>query len=738
MSRERNARTPRGAAPPSNVASLERRKRTLARAVLQAAPGATLIHDADGRLAEVNASACTLLRYTRETLLNTGLDAIRDPEPLSQSTSTLTTLEAGQSVVTSWRCHRSDGTAFTADVHSVRLPLPGRPRYASYLNQRAADASATRATELRLSKFLDESPSVCFQKDVAGRYEFVNRRFAELFKISLDRVVGKTDYDLFPAAIADAVSANDRQVADSGCLLIIEESVPSDGGVRRYLSHKFPIRDAAGRTVGVAGIATDITAHKQAEDRLRVRDRQLNVFFDNNPAMCFQKDLEGRYEFVNGECAQVFGMDAADSIGKVDGDLFPEASALEFRDSDRRVLATGAIVVIEQEVPGPRGPRWFQTHKFPIRGDDDRIIGIAGIGTEITELKHAESRTRAGERRYRNLVELAPDGVLVIRDGHIALANSAAVRLFGASGAAALIGTSYSGHFDAAGAVPVRDLNAQVLAGAQAPPLVDVRIVAPDGTNRTVEVSAAHFDDAEGTAVQVIIRDQTDRRRLERSLVEVTEQERRRFGADLHDDLGQWLTAAALMLGSYQTTIEKAGGDGAPAARIRDVIVGALERTRSLARGFAPDLERGGLEPALAALARSCADRFKIACQFEGADAATAGLSPQVAMQLYRIAQEATTNVARHAHAHHIRILLRRDPAQVSLRIEDDGEGFAAGTARAVEGMGIRSMRYRAGLLGGTLTVSSTTGGGTMIECVCPLSMVSRLTPSRAELAGRC
>ena len=736
MNREPESGANSPADPASEPHDVTARNRALGLAALQVAPWATLIHDSDGRFTDVSAAACKLLAYSRDDLLGATLNQLRGARPVAGSGTDLKRLEAGESLSATWNCTRGDGVTLNADVRSIRLNVPGRPRYASYPRDRAPKAAARSATERRLSIFLDENPCVCFQKGADGRYELINQRFADLFKITADGVLGKTDYDLFPTAIADAVAANDRQVAATGQLLVVEEDVPSEGGVRRYLSYKFPICDAAGRVVSVAGIAIDITERVQAETRLRIKERQLSVFFDDNPAMCFQKDLEGRYEFVNRKCAEVFGMDAAESLGKLDRDLFPAESAAQFRVSDEQVLASGTTVVVEQAVPGPQGTRWFLTHKFPIRGDDDRIVGIAGIGTEVTELKLAEARTRAGERRYRDLVELAPDAVLVVRDGIIALVNSAAVRLFGVSGAGVLIGTLYSDLFDESGDQPIRELNEQVLEGALTRPQPDLCIVAPDGTRKTVEVSAAHFDGPDGLAIQVIIRDQTERRRLEESLVEVTEQERRRFGADLHDDLGQWLTGAALMLGTYQSAIESAGGDGATAGKIRSIVIEALERARSLARGFAPDLERGGLVPALAALSQSCTERFKLECVFDGSDTALADLPAQAAMQLYRIAQEATTNVARHAHAHRIRIALRRRAADVTLRIEDDGAGIMAGLAESAEGMGIRSMRYRARLLGGTLTVANAAEGGTVVECCCPLPRNAALTPPPMGTVG--
>jgi PAS domain S-box-containing protein len=124
---------------------------------------------------------------------------------------------------------------------------------------------ALRTSEIRFQAVMDMSPESIFIKDRESRYVFANRRTAELLRKPVAEIVGKTDYDLLPPAVADALRRNDRAVLADGQPIQIEESVETSGGLEAHLVSKFPLRDASGKIYGLCGIATDISARKRAE-----------------------------------------------------------------------------------------------------------------------------------------------------------------------------------------------------------------------------------------------------------------------------------------------------------------------------------------------------------------------------------------------------------------------------------------------------------------------------------------
>ncbi len=210
---------------------------------------------------------------------------------------------------------------------------------------------------------------------------------------------------------------------------------------------------------------------------------------------------------------------------------------------------------------------------------------------------------------------------------------------------------------------------------------------------------------------------EAEQTRLEREILETSESERRRIGHDLHDGLGQRLTAASMTTNALIAALKA----DAPALAVRGEDIGrqlrdAIAETRSLSHGLAPvALVDDGLMAALGALAESTSRGGAVRGVFDCpepvrvADATLAG-------QLYRIAQEAVNNSLKHAAPSEIRIGLECRDGALRLEVDDDGEGFDE-SAQPAGGIGLRVMRYRAELIGGVLAFGSAPAGGARISC---------------------
>jgi signal transduction histidine kinase len=222
---------------------------------------------------------------------------------------------------------------------------------------------------------------------------------------------------------------------------------------------------------------------------------------------------------------------------------------------------------------------------------------------------------------------------------------------------------------------------------------------------------------ASRAAVAVEISDRVARDAMRR-VVEGQELERRRLARELHDETGQSLTS--ILLGLKQ--IENASSPEAAreaAAVVREQVVETLQGVRRLAVELRPKaLDDFGLEAALQRLAESWAEQTGIAVEVE-TNVESSRLPAEVETALYRIVQEALTNVVKHAEARGVSILLTRKNGRVALVIEDDGLGFDP--ERPVDGFGLQGMRERVDLLGGSLRVESSESAGTMIVVEVPL-----------------
>src|SRR6266478_6949234 len=212
-------------------------------------------------------------------------------------------------------------------------------------------------------------------------------------------------------------------------------------------------------------------------------------------------------------------------------------------------------------------------------------------------------------------------------------------------------------------------------------------------------------------------REVVERQRLDREIAQVADRERRRLGQDLHDRLGQHLTGTAL---AAQVLKDKLATRSAPEVTEAEKVVCYVEEgidlTRNLARGFfSPELEADGLSVALEGFAENISERFAINCIFHGEEPIPVRDST-VATQLYRIAQEAATNAAKHAAAKNIDIRVTVDGSELTLAIIDDGVGFPDKVSDS-KGLGVRLMRHGAALIGAVLSVQRNGASGTTATC---------------------
>ena len=208
--------------------------------------------------------------------------------------------------------------------------------------------------------------------------------------------------------------------------------------------------------------------------------------------------------------------------------------------------------------------------------------------------------------------------------------------------------------------------------------------------------------------------------RLSSQVLAAEDEERKRVARELHDDTGQALTAILVGLRG----LESARGRRDLAERVRalrEVVTGAMQGVRRLARALRPAvLDDLGLTPAIASLVQDLREHTEIVAAFQ-ADGFDQRLSPQTEVALYRIAQEALTNVARHAQARRVLVSLAREGHLVRLSVEDDGVGFDVASRRASGGLGHFGMQERLGLVGGSLRIHSRPGEGTCIVAEVPL-----------------
>ena len=244
-------------------------------------------------------------------------------------------------------------------------------------------------------------------------------------------------------------------------------------------------------------------------------------------------------------------------------------------------------------------------------------------------------------------------------------------------------------------------------------------ILTKSGQQRYIEWFNAPLTDSNGCLMGVLCtgQDVTVRREMESHIVEAANEERRRIGTDLHDGVGQELTGLSMIAESLSVALTR---ESRPEARIADKIkaglLRALDQVRALSRGMNPvDIDAEGLMSALSSMSEQLSEMSGIRCSFQCAQPVLVR-DNATATQLFRIAQEATSNAIRHAQPGVINISLDRKDDRVILRILDDGSGIKSNDT-SQSGMGLRTMSYRANMIQGELAIREREGGGTEVIC---------------------
>lgn len=247
-----------------------------------------------------------------------------------------------------------------------------------------------------------------------------------------------------------------------------------------------------------------------------------------------------------------------------------------------------------------------------------------------------------------------------------------------------------------------------------------------DGTEVPVEISLSPMETDRGRFVIAIVRDRTERERLRAfgaGALRAAEDERLRIARELHDDTAQRLAALLVRL-----RVARGAPDGEKREHLLDEvhqeILEAADAVRRIARGLRPpSLEETGLEAAVRSLARAIHEAHGLPIEIETVpEGEDARLKPDAELAVYRIVQEALSNVVRHAGASRVRVRVERSDERMVITIEDDGRGFEprAQAASGGGGLGLLGMVERARFLGGRVGIASASGEGTRVTIEVP------------------
>lgn len=457
------------------------------------------------------------------------------------------------------------------------------------------------------------------------------------------------------------------------------------------------------------------------EKKLREQQQVLDVSLNNIHAAVITTDRDGKIKFYNRSAETLLRIPRGEKIGEyVDSldftlvckDLDPKKLSL-LLPPDR---ASGTWVCTLHSGSGEEGvPVELSVQVFS--NEQGAVLGYVYVLRDIRE----EIKYNEVQARLASIVEYSDDAVISLAlDGTILSWNNTAARMFGYT-SDDVVGKNFSILTPAFLPENFPGLLENMIAGSHQDSFETIR-ERKDGSTLHVSIMLSPIRGQDGSlnGISVVARDITEKRNLEASILEITEKERIRIGQDLHDSLGQHLTGVLLNMKILEKAISKNGSEeNLPEARkISSLVKDAIQITRDLAKNLAPPIiESEGFREALKSLANSVEEIYRIDVTLrldQGQDEPDTG----VALQLYRIAQEAVNNAVKHSGASNITIELVMEPRELYLAVTDNGCGLKRTSSG---GMGISIMNYRADMINGTLSLTHSPDGGTRVSCRIPL-----------------
>jgi PAS domain S-box-containing protein len=344
---------------------------------------------------------------------------------------------------------------------------------------------------------------------------------------------------------------------------------------------------------------------------------------------------------------------------------------------------------------------------------------------EMAEREKTQNALLAFEARHKSFFESATDGFLILDpQDRIVEANAAASAMHGFDAPERLIGRSVLDLISPAHRALYRDFKDQLATGESA--RLDFVNLRADGTKIDVELRGTSLSYGGEPRHLAIMTDVSDRKRvveihtlLSRKVLMAQEEERARVSRELHDELGQIITAIRLELGFLKKHVALPQPEAKTLFQnSNDLIERAANELRHICRGLRPPLlDDLGLEPAAHQLIEEFEDRTGISVEQEVQLGESDGRMPaEVALCTYRILQESLNNISRHAQASRVDIQLVGPPAMIALSVKDDGRGFELGDPAIKGGCGLAGMHERANLVSGSLEIRSARGLGTQVE----------------------
>ncbi len=669
------------------------------------------------------------------------------PQPLATLIARATGYDKKSSILTPLKLHHKViGVFAMSSTELSQYLMPSVKTLGEHIST-ALELAAERAWHhkaeenlLRLSSAVRMSTDGIVVTGLDGRITDVNQAIMSMYGTD-DRndLIGKNSFDFIVSEDRERAREGMKEAFEKGYVKNREYQIMSKTRTTVPIElNACLIKDAGGRPTGFVSICRDISERKHAEKELRENEERFKRLFESSPNPVALVDLDLNVLDCNQAALETFGYSAkGELLGRNARELLEPQERERLSESVRSTLELGTVRGVDFNILTEDGRRLaVEISGSVMRDSSGRPASFIAVFRDVSERKRSEKALRESEQRYRNLVENMP-AVIYSLDiaGRIVSVNKAAKTLFGFE-PDELIGKNITEFVPDAALSEVAARHREVLAGHKV--ATETTMIDRHGRSHDVDFSAVPVtQDGEVVGSQGVVRDITHRKRAEDELrrsreqlrdlsahlQSVREEERVEVARRIHDELGQTCTALKMDLAWLKSKLPKSQK---PLRKKADSMLSltdsAIKAVKVISTELRPTLlDDLGLVAAIEWAAGQFRERTGIECTIS-AQPEEMTVEKGLSVTLFRVFQEALTNVARHADATEVKTTLRERDGLLELKVKDNGKGITPEQVTDPKAYGLVGMRERLLSWGGELTIQGGKTKGTTLTASVPLS----------------
>lgn len=594
-----------------------------------------------------------------------------------------------------------------------------------------------------LADLIENSGTLIYVKDIDGKYELVNKKWEEITSLKRDSVLGRTDDLLFAKEDAERFRKNDLEAMNSGKIIEFEEILSKENNTRYFISNKFPTVDENGRVSGVCGVSTEITERKIAEEELKQSEERYRTITENIKDVVWILDVEAeKFKYISPSVYRQRGFTVEEILEQPLSDALtaPEKYKLEefTKDRVREFLldpSKPTFFTDEVEQPCKNGSTiWTEIVTNYYINERTGRIEIRGVSRDINERKLIQDALKESEERFRTTLDNMLEGCQILDSNWIYTYINDAAEKQNHRPKSELLGNDYVTMWPGIELTKVYRLMKDCMQ-SRISHQFENEFTYPDGSVGWFDLNIQpvpegifilSIDITEKKKAELeILNSRENLRALYARLERIREEERINLSRELHDHLGQNLTGLKMDVAymakhialqseiDTDTFLTKTTG-------MSFLIDDLIKNVRKISSELRPNvLDYLGLVPAIEWYVEDFKKRTEIGCIYT-TNTQKIDFNMEINSSIFRIIQEAFTNIIRHAHASIVNLTIDEQAEFIKIKIHDNGIGIDSNILNQYKSLGILGMKERTLNFNGKLTIVKSKEGGTTLTLIIP------------------